>query len=350
MPADQVEAGLAGHAPVGRVEAGLAGHAPAGQVEAGLAGQARADEGEPRLAYNGLTLDRAAAQRGDAAWVETVLGRPSTRLIPFWREKCLTSGRPGAGYRTAILAAPAAAAALAAATETVLLGLDGEAGMFAIDVSRLERAEALGVAGATDAVDVRAMFAALDAQQAATLGYALGILRWHRDQRFCGACGRPAASCHGGTQRRCTGAGCGRLLFPRIEPAVITLVEAPGAVSRCLLARHRGAAPGVFATLAGFVEIGEGLEDAVRREVAEETGVQLGQVSYQASQAWPFPAGLMIGFRARAVSEAIRVDRAELDEARWFTRAEVSAMLARQQARPDSIESHLIGTWLRGPA
>ena len=333
MPADQVEARFAGDAPAGQ----------------GLAGMAGADEGEPRLAYNGLTLDRAAAQRGDAAWVETVLGRPSTRLIPFWREKCLTTGRPGPGSQPAILAAPAAAAALAAAAQTVLLGLDGEAGVFAIDLSRLERAEALGVAGATDAVDVRAMFTTLDAQQAATLGYALGILRWHRDQRFCGACGHPAASCQGGTQRRCTGPGCGKLLFPRLEPAVITLVEAPGAVSRCLLARHRGAAPGAFATLAGFVEIGESLEDAVRREVAEETGVQLGQVSYQASQAWPFPAGLMIGFRARAVSEAICVDHAELDEARWFTRAEVSAMLAGHPARPDSIESHLIGAWLRGP-
>ena len=229
---------------------GLGGDAPAGQGGTGLAGQAGADEGEPRLAYNGLSLDRAAAQRGDAAWVETVLGRPSTRLIPFWREKCLTSGRPGTGSQPAILAAPAAAAALAAAAQTVLLGLDGEAGVFAIDLSRLERADALGVAGATDAADVRAIFTALDAQQAATLGYALGILRWHRDQRFCGACGHPTASCHGGTQRRCTSAGCGKLLFPRIEPAVITLVEAPGAVSRCLLARHRGAAPGAFATLA----------------------------------------------------------------------------------------------------
>jgi NAD+ diphosphatase len=332
-----------------RGEVRLAGDAPVDGGEVSLAGDAPAEQGEPRLAYNGLALDRAAATRGDAAWVATVLGRPTSRLIPFWREKCLTRGRPGAGYRPAILAAhaPAAAAALAAATHTVLLGLDGRAGIFAIDLSRLRRAEALGLAGATDAVDVRAMFAALDEQQAATLGYALGILRWHRDQRFCGACGHPAASCHGGTQRRCTGADCGRLLFPRIEPSVIALVEGPGPVSRCLLARHRGATPGAFATLAGFVEIGEGLEDAVRREVAEETGVQLGKVSYQASQAWPFPAGLMIGFRARAISEAICVDRAELDEARWFTRAEVSAMLARHPARPDSIESHLIGGWLR---
>jgi NAD+ diphosphatase len=314
------------------------------------------DRSEPRLAYNGLTLDRAVAQRGDPAWVETVLGRPSTRLIPFWREKCLVRGTPSAGHQPVMLPGPTAAgpgpgaaAVLAVAADPVLLGLDGEAGVFAVDLSGLDRGEALRLTGAADAVDVRAMFATLGAQQAATLGYALGILRWHRDQRFCAACGHQAASWQGGTQRRCLGPDCGRLLFPRIEPAVIALVEAPGAPSRCLLARHRGAAPGAFATLAGFVEIGESLEDAVRREVAEETGVELGQVSYQASQAWPFPAGLMIGFRARAVSAAICVDRAELDEASWFTRAEVSAMLERHPARCDSIESHLIGAWLHEP-
>lgn len=305
------------------------------------------DQGERRLAYNGLALDRAAGQRGDPAWVQSVLDRPTARLIPFWREKCLVHSTSGAGHQPAILAAPAAAAVLAVATDTVLLGLDGEAGVFAVDLSPLKRADAIRLTGATDVIDVRVMFASLDPERAAALGYARGILRWHRDQRYCGSCGHLAASSHGGTQRRCTGADCGRLLFPRIEPAVIALVEAPGPPARCVLARHRGAAPGAFAALAGFVEIGEGLEDAVRREVAEETGILLGEVSYQASQAWPFPAGLMIGFRARAVSEAILVDRAELDEACWFTRPEVSAMLARHPARCDSIESYLIGAWLR---
>lgn len=235
---------------------------------------------------------------------------------------------------------------LAAATDPVLLGLDGEAGVFAVDLSLLSQESATRLAGATDAVDVRAIFTALGTQQAATLGYGRGILRWHREQRFCGACGQPASSRSGGTQRRCTGAECGRLLFPRIEPAVIALVETPGAQPRCLLARHRGAAHDAFATLAGFVEIGESLEDAVRREVAEETGIQLGEVTYQASQAWPFPAGLMIGFRARAISRTICLDHTELDEARWFSRPEVSALLARHPARCDSIESHLLGTWL----
>ena len=123
----------------------------------------------------------------------------------------------------------------------------------------------------------------------------------------------------------------------------------PGQPDRCLLARHVASVTGAFSTLAGFIEIGESLEEAVRREIAEEAGVQLGTVTYQASQPWPFPSGLMIGFRARALSEEVCVDGAELAEARWFTRSELSAEIASgRQRRPDSIESHLIDTWLRG--
>ena len=125
------------------------------------------------------------------------------------------------------------------------------------------------------------------------------------------------------------------------------LVEAAGPPPVCLLARPAGAAEHAYATLAGFVEIGECLEDAVRREVAEESGVQVGQVSYQASQAWPFPAGLMVGFRGTAVTDAITVDHAEVEEARWFTRGELAGHLSRcPPDRGDSIESFLIGTWL----
>lgn len=143
------------------------------------------------------------------------------------------------------------------------------------------------------------------------------------------------------------GSGCGRLLFPRIEPAVIVVVEAPGAPPRCLLGRHRGAAAGAFALIAGFVDIGESLEDAVRREVAEEAGVPVGEVRYQGSQAWPYPAGIMVGFRARATSEVIAVDHDELTEARWFTRAGLAAhRAARPRTHGDSIGTHLLDAWL----
>jgi NAD+ diphosphatase len=297
------------------------------------------------LAYNGLALDRAPGRRGDPGWLQRVLARPASRVIPFWRDGCLV--REPSGPRPVVLGAREAGAVLEHAGLCAFLGLDGEAGVFAADLSGLDQDVAVTLAGATGVLDVRRMAGSLDAALASTLAMARGVLRWNREQGFCGTCGRPARSEHGGMQRRCTGEGCGRLLFPRIEPAVITLVESPGEPRRCLLARHVKSAAGGYATLAGFVEIGESLEDAVRREVAEETGVRVGEVRYQASQAWPFPAGLMAGFRARAVTEAIAVDHSELDEARWFTRAELVDYLSRSPAGTgDSIESFLVGSWL----
>lgn len=272
------------------------------------------------LPYNGLALDRG--RRGDRDWLAAARARG--RVLAFWRDRCLVAG----GVPVS-LTDPG--------RETVFLG-HGDAAVFAVDLSDLAEEAAAREAGAEAAVDIRSLFTGLDAQEAATLAYARGMLHWARNQRFCGACGAATAAEQAGHVRRC--GGCGKLHFPRIEPAVIMLVEAPDR-QRCLLARHRGAA--AFSTLAGFLEIGESLEDAVRRELAEEAGVRVGEVVYQASQAWPFPSGLMVGFRALAETEAFAVDHDELDEARWFTRAEVRAL---GDGRPDSIESYLVGTWL----
>jgi NAD+ diphosphatase len=147
--------------------------------------------------------------------------------------------------------------------------------------------------------------------------------------------------------RVCAGPDCGRQLFPRIEPAIIVLVESPGRQPRCLLARHHGAGPDGFSLIAGFMEIGESLEGTVRREVAEEAGVKVGAVTYRGSRAWPFPAGLMVGFGARAVDDTIAVDGSELLEARWFTRDELlERIVAGPGAGPeDSIGGHLLRSW-----
>ncbi|MGH3759610.1 NAD(+) diphosphatase [Actinophytocola sp.] len=288
------------------------------------------------LPYNGLLLDRAGARRADPDWVGRVRAHPATRVLAFWRDRCLTaSGR---------------LVTVEDRDEAVFLGRDGDVGVFAADLSDMDEADALAAVGADAVTDVRALFATVDAQEAAALAYARGMLHWARNQRFCGACGSPTDPRHAGHQRVCR--GCGKLLFPRIEPAVIMLVEAPNPPRRCLLARHRGAAPNAYSTLAGFVEIGESLEDAVRRELAEEAGVRVRSVSYQASQAWPFPSGIMVGFRAMAESDDVSVDREELLEARWFTRDELLALLAVHRAegldRPDSIEAFLIASWLDG--
>jgi NAD+ diphosphatase len=294
----------------------------------------------PKLPYAGGGLDRGGSRRADERWISGLLGEQATVIIPMWRDSCLIDGADRVRQ-----CAPEAAGLLAACGQPVFLGVRAEGAVFAADLSELDEPAALSIAGAIAAADIRALFPGLSGPDAAALAYAKGMLRWHREQRFCGACGGTTQSGHGGHQRSCE--GCGRLLFPRIEPAVITLVTAPpglGREDRCLLARHRGAKPGSFATLAGFVEIGESFEDAVRREVAEETGVTVGEVSYLGSQPWPFPSGIMVGFRSRALTEAIDVDGDELEEARWFTRDQARAANVGQ--RHDSIEHYLIEGWL----
>lgn len=286
------------------------------------------------LPYAGGALDRAAYRRSDDRWIAELLAGPSAVIIPMWSDKCLADGTVPVR-----LARPDASDVLGAVSGPVLLGLDGDAGVFAVDLSELDEQAAVRLAGATGTADIRALYPGLRGDQAAELAYAKGLLRWHREQRFCGACGGVADSREAGHLRKCR--DCGRLLFPRIEPAVIALVEAAG---RCLLARHAGAGPDAYATLAGFVDVGESLEEAVRREVDEETGVKLGAVTYRGSQPWPFPGGLMIGFRAAAISGEVHVDGEELIEARWFTRAEVRSRLGA--GRPDSIESRLLEEWL----
>ncbi|MCZ7434848.1 NAD(+) diphosphatase [Micromonospora sp. WMMC241] len=298
------------------------------------------------LAYGGGWLDRAAALRGDPEWLAERLSDPESVVLPLWRDRCLVD----AGRAPVRPAAVDAVELLAGADETVFLGLDAGRAVFAVDLSSREESAARALAGAAEAVDVRALVGGLAPAEAAVLAYAKGLLHWHRGQRFCGSCGTATVAGPGGQTRSCAGAGCGRLLFPRIEPAVIMLVEAPGEPERCLLARHRGAAEDSWSTLAGFVEIGESLEDAVRREVAEEAGLAVGEVTYQGSQAWPFPAGLMVGFRASATSTRVRVDDEEVVEARWFTRAELRARVAagRPLGRIDSIDRLLLGSWLDG--
>lgn len=293
--------------------------------------------------YSGLGLDRVVDRRGDSDWIEALLTRASTQVIPLWQDQCLVRNETP-------LRLPLAQARdiLVAAGDRVLLGLEGERAVFAADVSGLERESAVELAGADKMLDVRAMVPTITPDEAGLLAYARGILHWNRNQRFCGACGGPARSCNGGHLRTCQ--NCGKLLFPRIEPAVIVLVELPGTPRRCLLGRHAASGPNRFSTLAGFVEIGESFEDTVRREVREEAGVTVGAVTYQGSQGWPFPAGVMIGFRAEALSDAIDVDNVEVVEARWFTAAELRARLADAALggpyRVDSIGKALIDQWL----
>ena len=300
---------------------------------------------EAVLAYSGGTIDRASNQRTDQAWLDATLAAPGSRVIPMWRDRCIVSGDPAAPV---ILPGSGARAVLEAAAETVFLGLDDAGGIFAADLSPLEESRAVELAGGEQALDVRALVGTLTPPEAALLGYARGMLYWHRHQQYCGTCGSVTRSGHGGHLRSCQNQGCARLHFPRVEPAVIMLVESAEPPRRCLLARHQGSAPDGFSTLAGFVGVSESLEDAVRREVAEETGVLVGTVTYLGSQGWPFPSGLMIGFRATAVTEAVTADGEEILEARWFTPAQLTALAAARGrlGREDSIGHYLMRSWL----
>ena len=297
------------------------------------------------LTYSGGFLDRASDRRSDPGWVATVLDAAGTRLIPVWRDHCLVSGDPPGPVVTLD---DGRSQAVREAGTPLFLGMDGDVGVFAADLSPLDEERAVEIAGAERVGDLRAFAGTTRAADAAVLAYARGLVYWNRHQQFCGTCGAATLSRDGGHLRVCGSESCSWLHFPRIAPAVITLVESAGPPQRCLLARHNGSAPDGYALIAGFVEIGESLEDTVRREVAEETGVNVVTVQYVASQAWPFPSGLMAGFRATAASESITADGKEILEARWFTRAELAERAAsgRPLGRVDSIDRHLLQSWL----
>jgi NAD+ diphosphatase len=283
--------------------------------------------------YAGLRMDRATDRREDPGWVAAQVADGRARVWPMWRDQCLVAG--DAPVPVAVPVAEADSGKL------VLLGVGDGGPEFALDLSELELGDALAEVGADGVADVRALFGGLPAELAGMLAYARGLLYWNRQQRFCGRCGAAAEARHGGHLRVCGSEACGTLFFPRIAPAVIVLVETVTWPRRCLLARHAGSAIGGYSLLAGFVEIGESLEDAVAREILEEVGVTVRDVRYVGSQPFPFPAGLMVGFRAATADEAVRVDGREILEARWFTRDELKS----EPGRVDAIDRVMLTAW-----
>ena len=199
--------------------------------------------------------------------------------------------------------------------------------------------------------DVLTLLAEESPEQAPLLMHAIGLAEWHHATRFCPRCGGTLVSRAAGHELRCT--GCDRAQFPRTDPAVImAITSGEGDDEAILLGRNRAWPPGRWSTLAGFCEPGETLEDAVRREVHEEVGVTVGEVRYFGSQPWPLPASLMLGFTGRAETTGIDVDGAEIEEARWWTRAEFEAAATSGELvvpRGVSISSSLIQSWFGRP-
>ena len=316
--------------------------------------------------YTHTTLDRADHLRANAARIAELRAAPTTRLIPVWRGTALVSS-PATGGAAPSLASLAGTAALPErAGDEVFLGLTGERAWFAVPVSRLDDAArealaGLAVDGAGEPIgaefaDVRVVGPALPADEGALLAFARGLCWWQERIRFCSECGRPLRTVNAGHVRACDDPDGAHTHFPRTDPAVIMLVihdAGDGSPERCLLGRNAGWPEGVFSTLAGFVEAGESLEQAVSREVAEESSVLTTDVRYVASQPWPFPRSIMLGFEARAISTAIRCEPTELADARWFTREQIVTFGnwgdggdELKLPRPDSIARFLIDRWL----
>jgi len=285
-------------------------------------------------------IDRASERRKDTVWIADQYARPDARLVPVWRSKNLVHAGSGP-----VPVFPAAHEIVGQnRTETVFLGLIDGLPYFAQDFSNFDDPplDAWG-----DFEDLRAIGPVLGRQEGALLAYARGMMTWHRRHRFCGACGSPTAVEDAGHLRVCENSACRNNSFPRTDPAVIMLVHDGG--DRAILGRQKIWPQGMHSVLAGFVEPGESLEDAVAREVFEEVGVRVDDVTYHSSQPWPFPASIMLGFWARATDGRLDVNRFELESARWVTRAEMRASPEDETFRPprrDSIARRLVEDWL----
>jgi NAD+ diphosphatase len=277
-----------------------------------------------RNVFEGPYLERAAHLRADPAWFDSALADARSRVVPVWNSRSLVAD----DARSA--AAPQDAALHAGLLELdeippehrnsndlILLGRSNDSNLFAYEI---EGVDAPPSPAGTRFEELRIVAALMPAEQAGLLGYARAMVTWRRTHRYCGRCGAKTVAAKSGHVLVCTNLPCRHEQFPRIDPAIIVLVSDG---ERALLGRQAAWPVGRYSTIAGFVEPGESLEDAVAREVLEETGVAVDEIRYHSSQPWPFPSSLMLGFSAHALTQEVHLRDQELEDARWFTRADI---------------------------
>ena len=295
----------------------------------------------PRQAYSGSLLERAAALRGDEGKLAAFLKHPRAGVYVVGGESIVLKAQ---GAAPDPLFSPDEARTLGVARETVFLGLLHDAPRFGVGIDPAA-IEALKARADLKLIDLRtiAVQGEVDTVHVPPLAEAKAILGWHARHRFCPNCSAATVPTQAGWRRDCP--VCKAEHFPRTDPVVIML---PIKGDRCVLGRSPRFPPTMWSCLAGFCEPGESIEEAVRREVAEEVGVTCARVQYFASQPWPFPSSLMIGCHAEAVSDDVVIDKSEIEDARWFDRAELKSMLLRQHPQelstppPIAIAHHII--------
>ena len=297
-----------------------------------------------RNQFTAVRLNREVELRDDAQWVAKTLTDPNTRLVPLWRSRSLLERKTEGTI--AVYLSPAELTEPDRIQPPTLLGNDGKHQYFAASVTDIQKDAILAKLPDARFADLRRASIDMAAKHAGILAYAKALHYWQHRHAFCGVCGSPNQLRSAGHRLVCSNEECARESFPRIDPAIIVLVTHGDS---CLLGRNAKWRPKHFSTLAGFVEPGESLEDAVVREVYEEVQVNLNDIRYVSSQPWPFPASAMCGFYAEAVDKNSGTSE-EVDEARWFTVESLTQAVIEDEVRlspPVSIAFRLLADWFR---
>ncbi|MDJ1491810.1 NAD(+) diphosphatase [Cytophagaceae bacterium DM2B3-1] len=290
------------------------------------------------------TLHRFSESRLDEQHIHTILTAPTARFIPLWKNQNLFAMNDP--LQPAFLSKEETDRLLNEGAEFVFLGMLEEIPYFAFALpDTIVTEELFGDSRAFK--DLRETGALLGQEEGNLLAYARAMIHWHRTHQYCGRCGNKTISIEAGHVRQCTNPACDLKHFPRTDSAIIVRITYQ---DRCLLVRQPIWPEGMYATVAGFLEPGESLEDAVAREVKEETGLTLTNIKYHSSQPWPFPASIMVGFTAEATSMEYTLDQREIEKACWLTRQELIEKIKDKSIklpRPVSISYRLIDDWFR---
>lgn len=298
--------------------------------------------------FAGNLLDRGDVQRRDEVQLADLYAHPETLILPMWQLNVLVKTNP---HTTLGWITPTDAGRLDIDVKPVFLGFMDCKAHFALDISEIhDPVHELNLPETWAFREARGAAVELPGPETGILAQSRAQLDWHARHQYCSGCGERTDSGRGGHVRKC--GGCGSEHFPRTDPVVI-MVTHKG--DRCVLGQSRGrlSRSGMYSALAGFVDQGESIEEAVRREVREEAGIEVGEVTYHSSQPWPFPSSLMIGCHAKALSTEIERDEEEMSDVRWFTRDEV--LHALRDENPDlkvpgpvAIAHHIIKAWAEG--